>query len=108
APRGRLAAARQLLAGGAALVVGGGAWPLLVALTPAAARPWVSGTADNSIWSLIFGYNGLSRLEGQSGGPGGNGFGGGAGPFGGSAGPLRPLNPSLGGHAGWGRGLRVL
>lgn len=101
APRGRLAALRQLLAGGAALVVVGGAWPLLVALTPAADRPWVSGTSDNSIWSLIFGYNGLSRLEGQSGGPGGNGFGGGAGPFGGSTGPLRLLNASLGGQAGW-------
>ena len=32
---------------------------LLVALTPADIRPWVSGTSDNSIWSLIFGYNGL-------------------------------------------------
>jgi 4-amino-4-deoxy-L-arabinose transferase-like glycosyltransferase len=108
APRGRLLALRQLLAGGAALLVVGGAWPLLVALTPAGDRPWISGTADNSIWSLIFGYNGLSRLEGQSGGPGGNGFGGGAGPFGGgagpfggSAGPLRLLNASLGGQAGW-------
>jgi len=101
APRGRLAALRQLLAGGAALVVVGGAWPLLLALTPSADRPWISGTSDNSIWSLIFGYNGFARLEGQSGGPGGNGFGGGAGPFGGSAGPLRLLNASLGGQAGW-------
>jgi 4-amino-4-deoxy-L-arabinose transferase-like glycosyltransferase len=101
APRGRLAALRQLLAGGAALVVVGGAWPLLVALTPAADRPWISGTGDNSIWSLIFGYNGFARLEGQSGGPSGNGFGGGTGPFGGEAGPLRLLNASLGGQAGW-------
>ena len=62
APRGRLVALRQLLAGGAAMVVVGGAWPLLVALTPAADRPWVSGTSDNSILSLIFGYNGLGRL----------------------------------------------
>ena len=43
--------------------------PLLVALTPAADRPWVSGTSDNSILSLIFGYNGLGRLSGQAGGP---------------------------------------
>ena len=64
-----LAAARQLLAGGAAMVVVGGAWPLLVALTPAADGPWISGTSDNSIWSLIFGYNGLGRLDGQAGGP---------------------------------------
>ncbi len=99
APRGRAAALRQLLAGGAAMAAVGLAWPLLVALTPAADRPWVSGTSDNSIWSLIFGYNGLGRLDGQSGGPGG--FGGGGGPFGGSAGPLRLLNEALGGQAGW-------
>ena len=76
APRGRLAALRQLLAGGAAMVVVGGAWPLLVALTPASDRPWISGTSDNSIWSLIFGYNGLGRLDGQAGGP--QALGGGA------------------------------
>ena len=75
APRGRLTALRQLLAGGAAMVAVGGAWPLLVALTPAADRPWVSGTSDNSILSLIFGYNGLGRLSGQAGGP--QAFGGG-------------------------------
>ncbi len=105
APRGRLAAARQLLAGGAAMVVVGGAWPLLMALTPASDRPWISGTSDNSIWSLILGYNGLGRLFGQSGGPGGGtggpGGGGGGGMFGGEPGVLRLLNQSLGGQAGW-------
>ena len=34
APRGRWTAVRQLLAGGAAMVVVGGAWPVLMALTP--------------------------------------------------------------------------
>ena len=71
APRGRLRALRQSLAGGAAMIAVGGAWPLLVALTPAADRPWISGTSDNSIFSLIFGYNGFGRLAGQTGGPGG-------------------------------------
>jgi 4-amino-4-deoxy-L-arabinose transferase-like glycosyltransferase len=104
APRGRLTALRQLLAGGAAMVVVGGAWPLLMALTPAADRPWVSGTSDNSILSLIFGYNGLGRLSGQAGGPqalGGGGAGAGGGPFGGPPGVLRLLDSSLGGQAGW-------
>ncbi len=103
APRGRLVALRQLLAGGAAMVAVGGAWPLLVALTPAADRPWVSGTSDNSILSLIFGYNGLGRLAGQAGGPQafGGGAGGGGGPFGGPPGVLRLLDSSLGGQAGW-------
>jgi 4-amino-4-deoxy-L-arabinose transferase-like glycosyltransferase len=104
APRGRLRAVRQLLAGAAAMVAVGGAWPLLVALTPAADRPWISGTADNSIWSLIMGYNGLGRIFGQAGGPGGGagpGGGGGGGLFGGEPGPLRLLNASLGGQGGW-------
>src|SRR3954469_4434201 len=90
---------RPLLAGGAAMAVVGLAWPLLMWLTPAADRPWVSGTSDNSIWSLIVGYNGFGRLLGQSGGPGGpaggpGGPGGGApgGLFGGDPGALRLLN----------------
>ena len=100
AGRGRLHALRQLLAGGAAMVIVGGAWPALVALTPAADRPWISGTSDNSIFSLIFEYNGLGRVEGQTGGPGGL-AGGGSTTFGGTAGPLRLLNSALGGQAGW-------
>src|SRR3954454_6719411 len=100
APRNRL---RGLLGGAAALVAAGGAWPLLVALTPASSRPWISGTADNSIWSLITDYNGLGRLDGQAGGPqgaaGAGGFGGGL--FGGDPGILRLLNAALGGQAGW-------
>ncbi|HWE59233.1 MAG TPA: glycosyltransferase family 39 protein [Solirubrobacteraceae bacterium] len=93
---------RQLLAGGAAMVAVGGAWPLLVALTPAADRPWIAGTADNSIWSLITNYNGVGRIAGQSGGPAGTGgFGGGGSTFGGSSVVLRLLNSALGGQAGW-------
>jgi 4-amino-4-deoxy-L-arabinose transferase-like glycosyltransferase len=102
APAGRGRALKQLLAGGAAMVTAGVAWPVAVWLTPVADRPWISGTADNSIWSLIWGYNGLGRLDGQMGGPGGGaGPGGNAGPFGGSAGPFRLLNEALGGQAGW-------
>src|SRR3989440_867333 len=112
APRGRLAALRQLLAGGGAMVVVGGAWPLLMALTPAADRPWISGTNDNSIFSLIVNYNGLGRLDGQAGGPqafgGGGGGGGPGGLFGGSSGPLRLLNASFGGQAGWLLGLALV
>ncbi len=66
APGGRLRMLRRLLAGGAALAVSGLAWPVLVTLTPAADRPWISGTSDNSIWSLMFGYNGLGRVAGQT------------------------------------------
>ena len=87
--------------GGAAMAAVGLAWPLLMWLTPASDRPYISGTDDNSIWSLILGYNGLGRLFGQSGGPGGGMGGGGGGVFGGEAGPARLLNAALGGQAGW-------
>jgi 4-amino-4-deoxy-L-arabinose transferase-like glycosyltransferase len=117
--RGNLAWVRQLLLGGVSLAVVGLAWPVLMWLTPAADRPWISGTSDNSIWSLIVGYNGLGRVGGQSGGPGGGGggFGGGAGggfaarggggggggntTFGGGTGVFRLVNDALGGQAGW-------
>src|SRR3954468_17662807 len=111
APRGRGRAVGQLLAGGAAMVAVGLAWPLLVALTPAADRPWVSGTSDNSIWSLILDYNGLGRIAGQAGGPqavGGGPGGGGGGVFGGGTGPARLLDASLGGQAGWLLGFAVV
>lgn len=45
-------------------------WSILVWLTPAVSRPWVGSTSDNSIWSLIFGYNGFGRLLGNGGGLG--------------------------------------
>ena len=75
-------ALRQLLAGGAAMVAVGGAWPLLDR-AHAGGRPAVGvGHERQQIWSLIFGYNGLGRLSGQAGGPqafGGGGGGGGGG-----------------------------
>jgi 4-amino-4-deoxy-L-arabinose transferase-like glycosyltransferase len=114
APRGRWAAARAVGAFGAAAVAIGGAWPLLVALTPAGSRPWISGTSDNSIWSLIVGYNGLGRIDGQAGGPGGVGAGpgggGGAGNalFGDSPGVFRLVGNALGGQAGWLLGLALV
>jgi len=80
---------------------------MLMWLTPASDRPWISGTSDNSVWSLIFGYNGLGRVDGQAGGPQIAG-GGGGGPFGGSSGPLRLLNDALGGQAGWLLGVAIV
>ena len=60
---------RRLAWGGLAMTVVGLAWPLLVTLTPAADRPWISGTSDNSVWSLIVNYNGVGRVTGQAGAP---------------------------------------
>jgi 4-amino-4-deoxy-L-arabinose transferase-like glycosyltransferase len=109
APRGRLAALRQLTVGGLAMAVVGLAWPILVTLTPAADRPWISGTSDNSIWSLIFNYNGVGRVTGQTGAPtafGGGGGGGGA--SGGAVAVFRLLGSSLGDQAGWLLGFAVV
>jgi 4-amino-4-deoxy-L-arabinose transferase-like glycosyltransferase len=80
----------QLLAAGVALVVSAGWWIAVVALWPADDRPYIGSTSDNSILSLVFGYNGLSRVLG------GSGAGSGAGPVGGSGG-----GPNFGGAAGW-------
>jgi 4-amino-4-deoxy-L-arabinose transferase-like glycosyltransferase len=110
APRGRVAALRQLTLGGVAMAVVGLAWPVLVTLTPAADRPWISGTSDNSIWSLIFNYNGVGRVTGQTGAPGaiGGGGGGGGGAFGGSTGVFRLLQSGLGDQAGWLIGFAIV
>jgi 4-amino-4-deoxy-L-arabinose transferase-like glycosyltransferase len=97
APHGRRRALGELGLGGLAMVLVGGAWPALVELTPAADRPWVSGTSNNTVWQLISEYNGAGRLDGQTGGPAGMG----GNMFGGTPGPLRLLNSALGGQAGW-------
>lgn len=46
-------------------------WAAAVELTPADQRPYVGSSGDNSVFSLIVGYNGLQRLMGanQGGGP---------------------------------------
>ena len=94
------------------MVVVGGAWPLLVTLTPAADRPWISGTSDNSIWSLIFGYNGLGRVAGQTGGPRRRRcrrrWRRRQRMFGGATGPFRLLQSGLGDQAGWLLGFAVV
>jgi 4-amino-4-deoxy-L-arabinose transferase-like glycosyltransferase len=92
----------QLLAAGLALVISSGWWVAAVALWPAAARPYIGSTTNNSIISLVFGYNGFARILGGSGrgAPGGGGGGGGAG-FGGAAGPWRLFNSALGGQVAW-------
>ncbi|HYM45612.1 MAG TPA: glycosyltransferase family 39 protein, partial [Solirubrobacteraceae bacterium] len=62
--------AGQLLAAGAVLLAVSASWIALVELTPAAKRPFVGGSTDNTELGLTFGYNGFGRVEGQVGGPG--------------------------------------
>jgi hypothetical protein len=42
-----------------------GWWVAVVELWPAASRPYIGGSQDNSILNLIFGYNGFGRLTGN-------------------------------------------
>ncbi len=93
----------QLLAGGAALLVAAGWWVAITAFTPAADRPYVGGSTNDSILQLALGYNGLGRLDGNetgSVGPGAGG-GGGGGAFGGSAGLGRLFASEMGGQISW-------
>ena len=48
-------------------------WALVVDSIPAADRPYIGSSQTNSVIELAFGYNGASRLLGQSS-PGGGGF----------------------------------
>lgn len=37
-------------------------WVTIVALVPAGSRPYVDGTANDSVFTMVFGYNGLERF----------------------------------------------
>ena len=90
---------RQLLVAGVALVVSAGWWVAAVQLTPAADRPYIGGSQNNSLLNLIFGYNGLGRLSGNESGSVGGGAVGGSrwGP----TGLLRLFQSDMGGQISW-------
>src|SRR5882757_3741384 len=97
----------QLLAGGAALLVAAAWWVAIVQFTPAADRPYVGGSTNDSILQLALGYNGLGRLDGNetgsvgfNGGAAGGGGGGGSA-FGGSTGLSRLFASQMGGQISW-------
>ena len=76
-------------------------WSVLVWLIPYGNRPWVGSTNDNSIWSLIFGYNGFGRLLGGHGGGMDGGHGPGGTGFGGQTGLFRIFNNDFGPNIAW-------
>ncbi len=61
--------ALQLAVAGLALFVVSFAWIAVVEATPAAKRPFVGSSIDNTELGLTFEYNGVGRVGGQSGGP---------------------------------------
>lgn len=69
ASRGRMRR-RMLLAAGFGVVTGAlcVSWMALVSLVPAADRPYVDGSMHDSLWEMVFQYNGLGRMGGQGAG----------------------------------------
>ncbi|MGO4807314.1 glycosyltransferase family 39 protein [Arthrobacter sp. 2MCAF15] len=85
----------HLLSAGAAMAVAAGWWLAAVELIPAANRPYIGGSQNNSILELTLGYNGLGRLNGEETGSagGGNGWG--------TPGLFRLFNSEFGGQIAW-------
>ncbi|RBY74881.1 glycosyl transferase [Geodermatophilus sp. TF02-6] len=95
APTGPGRRIRQLLVAGLAMVVAGGWWVAVVELVPASTRPYVGGSQTDSVWELIWGYNGLGRLTGDETGSVGGGTGWG------QTGLSRLFGAEIGGQVAW-------
>ncbi|WP_406738194.1 glycosyltransferase family 39 protein [Streptomyces sp. NBC_00853] len=92
----------QLLLAGLAMVVAGGWWVAVVELWPAASRPYIGGSQDNSFLELTLGYNGLGRINGNETGSVGGGRGGAGGGGGwGETGIDRLFSGNIGGQIAW-------
>lgn len=55
----------HLLGALVATIVSAGWYLAVVALWPAADRPYIGGSQNNSLWELAFGYNGFGRITGE-------------------------------------------
>ncbi len=89
----------QLALAAVAMIVSAGWWIAIVQLWPASSRPYIGGSQTNSLFNVIFGYNGFGRLTGNETGSVGGG------PTGssqwGPTGLTRLFNSSFGGDASW-------
>jgi 4-amino-4-deoxy-L-arabinose transferase-like glycosyltransferase len=99
APTGWWRRVWQVAVMGASILVAAGWWVAVVALTPAADRPYVGGSQNNSILNLIFGYNGFDRLSGNESGSVGGGTT--AGSMWGPTGLTRLFNTDFGNMMSW-------
>ncbi len=95
---GRRVAQLAIAVGG--FVVSCGWWIAAVQLTPASSRPYIGGSQNNSLWNVIFGYNGFGRLTGNETGSVGGGPAGRAGRWG-PTGVFRMFNAQFGAQASW-------
>ena len=90
----------HLLVAAAALVVSASWWVLATILWPAASRPYIGGSTNNTVLDLVLGYNGLARITGGSGSPGG-GNGASGSSFGGATGLQRLFSSEMGLEISW-------
>lgn len=81
------------------MIVTFGWWVAVVELMPSTARPYIGGSQNNDLLSLVFGYNGLGRLTGNETGSVG-GFGA-LGSRWGLTGWNRLFNAQFGGQISW-------
>src|SRR5438128_561912 len=89
----------QVLAAAVAVIVSSGWWVAAVELMPSASRPYIGGSQNNDLISLIFGYNGFGRLTGNESGSVGD-FGA-LGSRWGLTGWNRLFNSQFGGQISW-------
>jgi 4-amino-4-deoxy-L-arabinose transferase-like glycosyltransferase len=88
----------HLAAATAAVVVSAGWYLAVVTLWPAADRPFIGGSQNNSLLELTLGYNGFGRITGdETGSVGGGGGGGGWG----STGLFRLFGSEMAGGIAW-------
>ncbi|GLY39554.1 glycosyl transferase [Amycolatopsis sp. NBRC 101858] len=87
----------HLLGALAATVAAAGWYLVVVALWPAADRPFIGGSQTNSLWELVFGYNGFGRITGDEVGS----VGGGGGRGWGSTGLTRLFGSEMAGGIAW-------
>ncbi|WIX83262.1 glycosyltransferase family 39 protein [Amycolatopsis carbonis] len=80
-----------------AVIVSAGWYLAAVALWPAADRPYIGGSQDNSLLGLTFGYNGFGRITGDETGSVGGGRGGGWG----TTGLFRLFGSEMAGGIAW-------
>lgn len=91
----------HLLLAGVALVVSSGWWVAIVELTPAANRPYIGGSQNNSVLELIWGYNGLGRITGNETGSVGGAPNGAGGSMWGATGWDRMFGSQMGSQISW-------
>ncbi len=85
----------HLLIAFGSMIAAAGWWVAIVSLWPAASRPYIGGSTNNSILELTLGYNGFGRLNGNETGSVGGGGGWG------STGLFRLFNSEIGGQISW-------